>query len=114
MADPRILVVDDDAVSRKLLRLMLARMQRACDEVADGAGALAAFAREPYALVLLDRQLPDLDGLQVLGRLRAMPGGPAARVVLVSGDVADPRACGADGALAKPFTFEELERVVAG
>ncbi|HOX44945.1 MAG TPA: response regulator [Myxococcota bacterium] len=112
MAGLRILVVDDDPVSRELLRVMLARLGYTCELAVDGGSALRSFRAQACELVLLDRQLPDLDGLEVARQLRGLPGGQAARVILVSGDPGGERPPGVDGSLAKPFTLEELSRAV--
>jgi CheY-like chemotaxis protein len=112
MAGLRILVVDDDPVSRELLRVMLGRLGHTCQLAADGGTALRMFGAQACELVLLDRQLPDLGGLEVARRLRGLPGGQAARVILVTGDPGGGELPGVDGVLSKPFTLAELTRVV--
>ena len=71
----RILVVEDDFDSRKLL-IEILRDRAQCDVAANGAEACRAFseafsAGHPYDLILLDVAMPEVDGLQVLERLRA-------------------------------------------
>jgi DNA-binding NarL/FixJ family response regulator len=79
----RVLIVDDHASFRAAARAMLeADGFEVVGEAADGAGALVACARLEPAVVLLDIQLPDLDGFDVAQRLDQVAGAPA--VVFVS------------------------------
>jgi CheY-like chemotaxis protein len=71
---PIVLVVDDNATTRKLVRATLGAEGYELTEAADAAGALAAAAGAPPDLVLLDLVLPDLSGIEVVRRLRALPG----------------------------------------
>jgi DNA-binding NarL/FixJ family response regulator len=79
----RVLIVDDHPTFRAAARAMLeADGFEVVGEAADGAGALSACARLEPAVVLLDIQLPDLDGFAVAERLSQQQ--PAPHVVLVS------------------------------
>jgi DNA-binding NarL/FixJ family response regulator len=79
----RVLVVDDHPSFRRCARALLAAEGfDVVGEAEDGAAALAAAARLGPELVLLDVQLPDIDGFEVARRLLA--GDPGLRVVLVS------------------------------
>ena len=66
----RILVADDDATSRKLLVRILSGAGYSCTEVLDGIEALASLRAEPPSLLLLDFDMPGLDGAEVLKQLR--------------------------------------------
>lgn len=66
----RILVADDDATSRKLLVRILSRAGYVCTEASDGIEALAALRAEPPSLLLLDFDMPGMDGAEVLKQLR--------------------------------------------
>jgi DNA-binding NarL/FixJ family response regulator len=100
-----VLIVDDHATFRRVARTVLEEAgYLVIGEAADGESALKAAAELAPALVLLDVQLPDLDGFEVASRLTASPDGPA--VVLVSsrdaaeyGSLIDE--CGARGFLPK-------------
>jgi DNA-binding NarL/FixJ family response regulator len=100
-----VLIVDDHATFRRVARTVLEEAgYLVIGEAADGESALKAAAELAPALVLLDVQLPDLDGFEVAARLTASPDGPA--VVLVSsrdaaeyGSLIDE--CGARGFLPK-------------
>jgi PAS domain S-box-containing protein len=67
-----ILVVEDNALTRKLMRLALAAERYTVVEADDGESALRIFAERPPALVLLDCRLPDMDGFEVGRRMRAL------------------------------------------
>jgi adenylate cyclase len=112
-AVPRILVVDDRAESRKLLRLYLQREGWAVTAAADGAQALALAAETPPDLVLLDVLMPVMDGFEVCRRLRAAPATARVPVVMVTSlgetdDCVRGLEAGADDFVAKPFRPEEL------
>ena len=82
----RVLVVDDDADARELIRLALHRLDPAIDiaVAASGAEALGALRAAPPDLVLLDVMMPDMDGWQVLQTMREDPATAATPVVMVS------------------------------
>lgn len=107
----RILVVEDEMRIAALLVHGLRAQGYTMEHVITGADALLA-ARDPgFALMILDLELPDIDGAEVLRRLRAE--GPALPVIVLAarGDAADLvewRDRGADDHLTKPFVFDEL------
>src|SRR5207247_65802 len=72
---PRILVVDDNAITRKLVRVTLASEGYSVLEAEDGASAMGMLAREKPDLILQDLVLPDIGGIELVERLRAEPGG---------------------------------------
>ena len=67
---PRVLVVDDDAASRRLLLRSLEAMGYAAEEAGDGVQALEMIVAQPPEIVLLDLDLPQLDGSEICTRLR--------------------------------------------
>jgi phosphoserine phosphatase RsbU/P len=69
----RILVADDDAISRKLLVRILSGAGYSCTQVSDGIEALASLHDEPPSLLLLDFDMPGMDGAEVLKQLRQDP-----------------------------------------
>jgi two-component system chemotaxis response regulator CheY len=75
------LVVDDSGVVRKIARRILEEMGFNIIEAEDGAKALEACKTAMPEAVLLDWNMPVMDGLEFLGHLRRMPGGDAPRVV---------------------------------
>jgi len=66
----RILVVDDNAVNREVAKLLLERLGASATTVADGTAAVAAASREPFDLILLDIEMPEMDGYQVAQAIR--------------------------------------------
>jgi two-component system, OmpR family, KDP operon response regulator KdpE len=105
-----ILIVDDEPAIRRFLRTSLAAQDFAVVEAADGAAALAALTREKPDLVILDLGLPDIDGIELVRRIRA--AGTVPIVILSVRD--DERGkvealdLGADDYITKPFGMEEL------
>lgn len=118
----RLLVADDNPTNREVLGRILERAGHVVVQVADGEQALDAVEREPFDLLLLDRNMPGLGGIEVVRALRAMQSAseriPA---LIVSADVTPEgrRECleaGADGFLGKPVEairlLDEIHRIV--
>ena len=84
-ARPTILVVEDNPITRKMLRLALATEGYGVVEAADARAALAAAESALPDLVLQDLILPDMDGLELLRRLRALPGGAELPILALTG-----------------------------
>lgn len=76
----RILVADDDATSRKLLVRILSGAGYSCTQVPDGIEALASLQAEPPSLLLLDFDMPGMDGAEVLKQLRRDPNASIAQL----------------------------------
>jgi two-component system KDP operon response regulator KdpE len=106
-----LLVVDDEPQIRRLLRTSLGAQGYRALEASTGRGALDLLAREAIEVVLLDIGLPDVDGLEVIRRLRAS-GGKVPVIVLSSrGDErgkVEALELGADDYVTKPFGMGEL------
>ncbi len=110
--DGTVLVVDDHLVGRTISRAMLEREGCRVDVASSGEEALAMIQPGRYALVFLDVRMPDLDGPEVLTRLRA--SGIDTPVVWLTADVlgAFPGSSDAQGVLPKPFRAEALRAVL--
>lgn len=78
-----ILVVDDDGIVRDALRALLTRAGHSVELAADGDAGLAAFGRLRPDLVILDRNLPGMNGSKVFASIRA--AAPAAAIIILSG-----------------------------
>ncbi len=83
----RVLIVDDEAVGRFISRCVLEAEGIVCDEAVNGRLALEAIRLQPYDLVLLDIQMPEMNGPEVLRRLREQPPYPNLKVIMLSGGV---------------------------
>ncbi len=108
----RLLLVEDD---ERLARGVAASLEAAgfsVDRLENGEDALQLAGAEPYAAIILDLGLPDLDGLDVLSRLRTR-GAVTPVIILTARDRVDDRINGldrgADDYMAKPFDPRELE-----
>ena len=103
---PRVLIADDDAQMRRLLRAVLEREGLACTEASDGLEALEQVAAHPPSLLLLDMDMPRLDGLGVLEELGASVSTAQLPVIMLTarGDDTESRALelGAQDYLRKP------------
>ena len=108
----RILMIEDDAALARGIAALLRAAGHAVDHVATGEDALEVVSSEPYALVILDVGLPDIDGFTVLERMRRR-GDRVPVLMLTARDALDDRVrgldLGADDYLRKPFDPEELE-----
>jgi DNA-binding response OmpR family regulator len=107
----RLLVVEDYALLRESVAKGLRDLGYAVDVAADGLRGLALTEKHPYDLVILDLMLPGMNGLDVLGKLRARRNLVPVLVLTARGAVDDRVTAldsGADDYLVKPFAFEEL------
>jgi len=107
---PNILIVDDEPPIRKLLRMGLSSQGYEVLEAPNGKTALELLARRP-ALVILDLGLPDVDGLELLKRIRQRQQNLPVVVLSSRGDEAGKVAAldlGADDYVTKPFGMDEL------
>ena len=106
----RILVVDDEADIRTLLRDLLERAGFVVDEAPTGREALRTLADSPPALVLLDVSMPELDGYQTLERIRDLSDVPVIMLTARAQELEKVRglSAGADDYVAKPFGRQEL------
>ena len=117
-ATGRILVADDSPATRVLMRAMLARQGHEVTVVAHGALAVEALRAAPFDLVVLDMQMPVLDGADAARAVRAMDGPVAAIPIVGLSADADPgtRArclgCGLDEYLTKPVDWAMLADTV--
>jgi CheY-like chemotaxis protein len=80
----RIVVIEDNAMAANLYQAALMRDGYSVEVAADGEAGLAAITRSNPDLVVLDLMLPKVDGLEVLRRIRAMPGMAGLPVIITS------------------------------
>ncbi len=108
---PRVLLVEDERELAEMLSRLLQTEGFAVDLAEDGQTALHLGLTRPYQLLLIDRGLPAIEGLDLLGRLRSRGVTARALVLTARGSVGDRVAgldAGADDYLTKPFAVEEL------
>jgi len=115
MSQPRLLVVDDDRYAREALSAVLRLRDLAVDTAENGREALELASCNDYALAILDYQLPDMTGAELLRGVRSTrPEFPAIFVTAFTRiDTVFPAVeAGAERVLAKPFDSEELLKLV--
>ncbi|WP_218220701.1 response regulator transcription factor [Nesterenkonia sp. Act20] len=108
----RALVIEDDDDIRRLLEMVLTQAGFGVDTVPNGEAGVAKAAGGDYALISVDVGLPDIDGLEVVRRVRPSFSG---RIVMVSArssaaDQASGQTAGADLYITKPFRPRELKQ----
>lgn len=109
----KVLIVDDNALYRMVLSEMLKGEGYEVATAGDGEEALSVFGRQQFDAVLLDVQMPKLDGIAVCSILKSQPESSGVPVLMVSGlsGPDDRRRClaaGADAFLGKPVNSSEL------
>ncbi|MCA9706214.1 MAG: response regulator [Myxococcales bacterium] len=114
-----VLVVEDNEINQRVAQAMLARLGHRYTVVSDGEAALRELVCTPFDVVLMDCQMPGMDGLEACRRLRAAEG-PNRRVPVVALTAHDSktqreatRAAGMDAFLAKPVRLEALAGLLA-
>ncbi len=112
----RILVADDNTENLSVMRELLRRTKLQVDTVTSGKAALEAVQEKQYHVVLLDYMMPEMDGVETLHRLRAMPGFTAPVIVLTANAVAGTREklleAGFAAYLTKPIPWGQLESLL--
>jgi DNA-binding response OmpR family regulator len=111
--NPRLLVVDDDDALRVLYAEELTRAGYEVVAVESGEAAVAAAAEQPFALVILDIEMPDLSGIEVLSQLRrAEPNTPVILNTAYSTYKQDFQSWLADAYVMKSSDLEPLKRKI--
>ncbi|HEX6177411.1 MAG TPA: diguanylate cyclase [Thermoanaerobaculia bacterium] len=115
-----VAVVDDDDAIRRLVRLFLKRAGYDIIECTTGQEAREHLTRDFWDLAILDRRLPDMDGVMLCQELKANPGFRTRYIIMLTGeaeqeDKVEGLELGADDYITKPFQYPELlARVRAG
>jgi len=109
----RILVIEDTEDNRQIVGDLLSNAGYALIEAVDGLEGVATAEREQPDLILMDIQLPGIDGYEATRRIRAIPALAKVPIIAVtsyalSGDEAKTREAGCDGYVAKPFSPRQL------
>lgn len=108
---PNVLIADDSAFQRRSIRSILERHGHVIAEAANGLEALQQLSKESFDLLVLDLNMPEITGFEVLQTLYAEEGSPP--VIVLTSDIQDPvqeqcELLGAVGFLAKPVEPNEL------
>ena len=119
MSARRILLVEDHEDNRRIVRDLLTSVGYEIIEAVDGGAGVEAAIRERPDLILMDIQLPVLDGYEATRRIKANPDTKAIPIIAVtsyalSGDEDKAKAAGCDDYLAKPFSPRQLLALVRG
>ncbi len=109
----RVLVIEDQADNRQIVRDLLESAGYSVVEALTGEAGIAAALADPPALILMDVQLPGIDGLETTRRIKAEPSLRRIPLIVVtsyalSGDDARARTAGADDYVSKPFSPRAL------
>ncbi|MEM8602406.1 MAG: CHASE2 domain-containing protein [Cyanobacteria bacterium P01_H01_bin.121] len=112
----RILIADDNPINQRVATHLLQRLGYRADTVANGQEALEALQRTPYDLILLDLNMPIMDGIMAAKAIRKRWSSPPCLVAMTASTYeADLKACreaGMQVALSKPLRLEELMRLL--
>ncbi|MFT5440530.1 MAG: PAS domain S-box-containing protein [Alphaproteobacteria bacterium] len=79
----RILLAEDNAINQKVAKYLLAPLNCQLDIVSNGLEALASVTRSPYDLILMDVQMPEMDGIAATEKIRSLPG-PAGEIPIIA------------------------------
>ncbi len=117
---PRVLLAEDNQVNQLVTQKMLRRIGFDCDVVGSGREALKKLNEQPldhYAAVLMDIQMPDIDGKTAVVQLRADPRFDALPIIALTGEsvrevILDVLSCGMDDVLQKPVDLKTLGSVL--
>ena len=118
IADLQVLVVEDDPSNQKVLRLLLRRLGIEADVASDGRQGVSAASAKSYDIIILDLQMPVMDGLEACRRIRELARAKRPHIVAITAnafreDRDAASAAGMDDYLAKPITLERLRAMVA-
>lgn len=116
-SDLRILVAEDNPVNLKVVLMMLSHLGYRADTARNGLEVLSALEHRDYDLVLMDIQMPDMDGLEAARRIRERRGYERPRIVAITayaleGDREKCFAAGMDDYISKPVTMEKLKAAI--
>jgi CheY-like chemotaxis protein len=106
----RVLVAEDDEVNARVARTILERLGCKVDVAPNGAKAVEYFRRHDYDLVMMDWQMPVMDGPEATARIRATPRGQGTVIIATtsSRDRAECLMAGMNDVVPKPYRVEKL------
>lgn len=112
----RILVAEDNIINQKVMKKMLHKLDYSADVAANGLEVLAALDRQDYDVILMDIQMPEMDGLDAARKIReSRPTWPKIIAITAFAMEGDREKCiqsGMDGYISKPVNLEELRAIL--
>jgi CheY-like chemotaxis protein len=111
----RVLVAEDDEVNALAARKILEQLGCLVDVATDGSAAVERFRDRDYDLILMDAQMPIMNGIEATACIRAMPGGQATPIVGTTSGKSHAECLegGMNEVVPKPFLFEKMRYVLA-
>jgi CheY-like chemotaxis protein len=113
----RVLLVDDEPINRDIAEMLLEDIEFQIDIAENGLEAVAQASRQHYDLILMDMQMPKMDGLEATRHIRALPGGKSLLIIAMTANAfaEDRKRCleaGMDDFATKPINPELLFRQI--
>ncbi|MDM8547359.1 response regulator [Candidatus Venteria ishoeyi] len=113
----RILLAEDNLVNQKIGLIILKKLGLQADVAATGQEVLEALTRQSYDIILMDIQMPDMDGIQATAAIHRQYGTQRPRIIALTANATGREEClnaGMDGYLLKPFNMENLVQALTG
>jgi PAS domain S-box-containing protein len=116
-AGQRVLVVEDEPINREIAQLVLEEAGLAVDIAENGESALSKLRTQPYDLIMMDMQMPLMDGLEATRQIRRMSHGTSIPIIAMTANAfaEDRQRCldaGMNDFIAKPYEVEELYALI--
>lgn len=113
----RVLVVDDNAINRKLVTTLLGKMAVQCREAEDGSNAVNCFGEESFDMVLMDIRMPVMDGMEATRQIRQREDGRRTPIIALTAHALPHERetfilSGMDDCLTKPIKESDLLNVL--
>ena len=116
--EPKILLVDDDELSRRMMELLLTGEGYNYDTASNGKEAISSLQSQSFDIVLMDLQMPIMDGFEATRKIRAWESGSghtpivALSAMLMEDEIQNCLSAGMDGCIEKPFNTEQLFQLI--
>jgi DNA-binding response OmpR family regulator len=115
LAQKYVLIIDDYELTCKIISMILSKMGFYVEAAYTGSDGLKAASQNNYSLILLDLNLPDIDGLEIAQKIKSYTKALDAKIVAFTGrdvDQSHYKRYGIDGVLTKPFTNRQIVELV--